>query len=488
MRNFFIILAFFVFLITSDLLYAGPTVITDNRVVDLATTPVLGRGYSIATNTYQSTCLKNIELTEPSYDFTYLFNSIEIKGLGDGELESKIDVKSFSEAFRNELIKKLLPQRNKGKETEQQYYNHNIYVEVNLNSYYASVDESKSKISKSAARLLQSNDIPGFFSSCGSYYVRSIGRNAKFVAIFTYRTQEPVADKNFEDDLETELSGFGKGIKKKITGTVIDAAFDAADVITDRVFKKKAASKKLTINVAAFGLGKNEKATLISYDIDSFKSAIADAFLSMQNPRTGKVSTIEVVPWVENTEFQSNVKLDEDVEVVVEDPSKEEQKDGKSVKKTRKLLLYEKKQILNLNAEFLAELERMDRKMLNLYYKAKICRKFIDENWTNNGILKNEYRLKNVLNNKVGATYPLIKLDKLLTQAKIDQLLDKEKLFMYGGTGWGEGAATCMKKMMRLGIFKVPYRDIKSCIDILKKMADVENQIIENYCMPMLAK
>src|SRR5262245_35527750 len=53
--------------------WAGPTIIRDSRVKDLATTPVLGRGYSLSTNTFQSTCLKDVVVTEPSYDFQYLF-------------------------------------------------------------------------------------------------------------------------------------------------------------------------------------------------------------------------------------------------------------------------------------------------------------------------------------------------------------------------------------------------------------------------------
>ncbi|MBU3916183.1 hypothetical protein KKA14_11675 [bacterium] len=136
----------------------------------------------------------------------------------------------------------------------------------------------------------------------------------------------------------------------------------------------------------------------------------------------------------------------------------------------------------------MAEAERMDRKLLNLYYKAKICRKYMDENWKSNGLLKMEYRNKNVLNNKVGGTYPLDTLDRLLTQQKIDDLLDAESRFLYGDGNADKGWTQCMKDIMRQGIFKVSYRDIASCGGILKKMEDIENQIIENHCMPMLAK
>ncbi len=467
---------------------AGPTVITDNRIHDLSITPVLGRGYSIATNTFQSTCLNKINVTDPSYDFTYLFNSIELEGEGSGELESKIDVNSFSEAFRNELVKRLIPpsiNRAPGVET---YFNHNIYVEINLNSYYASLDESEAKMSTSAAKLLVNNDIPGFFSSCGSYYVRSIGRNAKFVAIFTYKSREKKPDENFEADLEAEINGFGSSIKNQFTQDVVESAVTALGGSAAREFRKKAASRKLTINVAAFGLGKNEKATLISYDIESFKASIADAFISMQNPKTGKVSSIEVVPWVENTDFQALIKLDEDTEETPAAAEGQQEGSQASEKKPRKLLLYEKKNILNQNAEFMAEAERMDRKLLNLYYKAKICRSYIDENWKGNGFLKMEYRNKNVLNNKVGGTYPLASLDRLLTQQKIDDLLETEEKFLYGDGGADKGWTQCMKDIMKQGIFKVSYRDTPSCDTILEKMEDTENQIIENHCMPMLAK
>jgi len=480
----------------APLAMAGPTVITDNRIHDLTITPVLGRGYSISTNTFQSTCLSSISVTEPSYDFTYLFNSIVLEGEGSGELESKIDVTTFSESFRNELLRRIGMNEEDEKGMIEKYHKHNIYVEINLNSYYASLDESSAKMSGSASKLLESSDILGFFSSCGSYYVRSIGRNAKFIAIFTYKTTSREPDPAFEEDLEAEINGFGKDIKEKITDDIIGSAATALGAMTAREFKKRAASRKLTINVAAFGLGKNESATLISYDIDTFKSAIADAFMSMQNPRTGKVSSIEVVPWVENTDFQVLIKLEEETEIVEEDDSEttsttnetDEKNTEKKDQKTRKLLMYEKKNILNQNAEFFAEIERMDRKMLNLYYKAKICRAYIDENWKSNGFLKMQYRDKHVLNNKVGDTHPLVKLDALLTAKKVDDLLEQEKTFLYGDSLSDQGSARCMKDIMSKGIFKISYRDIKSCDNVIKKTTDVENKVIENHCMPMLAR
>src|SRR5690349_18624031 len=56
---------------------AGPSVIRDETLTDVGTTPVLGRGYSLATNTFQSICMKQIVKTKPSYDFKYKFEQID---------------------------------------------------------------------------------------------------------------------------------------------------------------------------------------------------------------------------------------------------------------------------------------------------------------------------------------------------------------------------------------------------------------------------
>jgi hypothetical protein len=518
MKTFRRILTVAVILIISGIAYPGPTVIQDNRITNIATTPVLGRGYSISTNTFQSTCLTGIKLTEPSYDFTYTFDSLE----KESDLRY-IDTKSFSSEFRSQLKNKVFSEGKSEESTEDRTgrrtttsavttetktFTHHIFVVINLNSYYASVDESKTKMSNTAAQLILNKDLPGFFSSCGSYYVRSIGRNAKFVSIFTYKTRTETTDARFETQLEEQIKGFGKKMEKTMNkgeGEEKAAAEEGETTKETTVstidhasyeFRRNASSRQLTITVAAFGLGKNEKATLISYDIDTFKSAIKDAFLSMQNPRTGKVSSIEVVPWVENTEFQNLIKLHEDEPVAGAKPDEGEKKGigaGPLKVKKRKLLLYEKKQLLNQNAEFLAEIERADRNMMNIYYKAKICKQQIDINYKNRGALKPEFRNSNILNNRTGETIRLSKLDQILSNERIDGFLKREKIFMYGSSGVpgnesGGGAAVCMKKIMRRGIFRVSYREIKECNDLIEQMANAEDETVENYCMPILTR
>jgi hypothetical protein len=47
----------------------SPYTISDDRIRSLDITPVLGRGYSIMTNQFHSTCLMVDETTTPSYNY-----------------------------------------------------------------------------------------------------------------------------------------------------------------------------------------------------------------------------------------------------------------------------------------------------------------------------------------------------------------------------------------------------------------------------------
>jgi hypothetical protein len=58
---------------------SSPYVISDDRVRGLDATPVLGRGYSVATNSFQSTCLVVEETTVPSYNYDCKFAFISFR-------------------------------------------------------------------------------------------------------------------------------------------------------------------------------------------------------------------------------------------------------------------------------------------------------------------------------------------------------------------------------------------------------------------------
>lgn len=51
----------------------SPYTITDDRARSLDVTPVLGRGFSVATNSFYSTCLNVDQMTSPSYNYDRKF-------------------------------------------------------------------------------------------------------------------------------------------------------------------------------------------------------------------------------------------------------------------------------------------------------------------------------------------------------------------------------------------------------------------------------
>jgi hypothetical protein len=204
----------------------------------------------------------------------------------------------------------------------------------------------------------------------------------------------------------------------------------------------------------------------------------------MQNPLTGKVTSIEVLPWVENTQFQDLIKLEESA------PITEEYKDekGNTQKRTKTLLLYEKKYIMNLNAEFFAEIERVDRNKLNIFYKTKLCKEQVDANWksgTGEARIFRVYGGKSYadrwVRNNVGspATIRLKDLDRALNENnKIEMLYRDREAFM-------NKARACMNILIK-NIFTMPYRDIQECTALQKSMGQIEEQIIQDHCMPSL--
>ncbi|HPS86618.1 MAG TPA: hypothetical protein PLY36_07725 [Spirochaetota bacterium] len=455
----FIFLLVFVIPIT---VFAGPTIIRDNRIHDLAMTPVLGRGYSIATNSFQSSCMKDIKMTEPSYDFDYTFDSIETDSSSTTSNTFGLGVDLGHLAFQGKLNTKYTSVNGTT------LYYHHIKVEINMHTYYASVDESASALSDAAKTLLLNRDIPGFFQGCGSYYVRSLGRDAKFVSIFTYMDESQTKDTSFELQLELAIKGFGGGILKSIAG--VDESAGLESQITNS-FTSMSRKKKLTITTKAWGLGKNKNATLIAYDLDSYKAAIKDAFISMQDPMTGRVSTMEVVPWVENAEFQNLIRLEDDVN----------QAGGE------KLLLFEKKNNLNINAEFLSQIDRTNRNMMDIYYKAMICRQTIDSRWKRDNKFLPEVSGALVQNNKNENTITLEDLYNQLSDDKLNALLTAENEFLYGLDG-KNGARECMNQMMREGIHKKSWKEIDACKRMGKNLITNVNEIIDDYCMPKLSK
>ena len=453
--------------------YAGPTLIKDSRVRDLTSTPVLGRGYSISTNTFQSTCLKDVVLTEPSYDFQYTFREYDASSKRSFSAQSQSKV-SVSYWWIRGTVDVAAKSSNRSESTSK-----HMVATLNMDSYYASVDEASTPLSDAAIELLNRQDLPGFFAACGPYYIRGINRNAKFVSIFSYQSRSAASDASFAYNLKLRMRSFWGGASVNSSGSVSSSSEDQ--------------SRQLTIRTRGWGLGKNEDASLISYDIQSFKAAIKQAFISMQNPLTGRVTSMEVVPWVENTEFQRNVNI-----------RANDQVDGIEVP------LYEKKDILNQNAEFMTEAQRSARARLNIYYKARVCKNQIKASYYRQGKLAKEFANIKVRNLRTGETNVTVKqLDAALKDSAIQKLWTDYQNFMYKG---GNNVAKCLGDLMAdpdenslraraakasdgkerpqgsgRGLYLKRFTEHKSCQAIEKDFAAQLAAVIDDHCMPELA-
>lgn len=474
---------FFFFIILSAFnVSAGPVVIRDNRVTDIGTTPVLGRGYTMSTNTFQSVCLKDIKLTEPSYDFTYRFEEMQSDSQSEGKVTDtrpEISDPIINEGYRKYVETVTSKKGQTVKREGKTYTKHRIVAIIDLDSYYASVDESLTSLSDSAKALLTNNDLPGYFDSCGAYYVRSLNRRAKLVSVFEYEKIGTERDEEFEGMIESQIKSFG--LVEKSEGNRYEQQGDTQteSYKFKEKFSQKASEMRLTITTAGFGLGKDKEATLISYSIDSFKLAIKDAFKAMQNPLTGKVVSIEVIPWVENTEFQNLVKLNEALKIATK-------KDESGSAISEKVIQpYQMKHNISENAEFLAEIKKNDRNLLNIYYKSKMCKSFFDTNWRIDGKLKDKYADQFLLNHRTGEKINISELNSKLNDAYVESLYTREQEFMYTGEN---SASKCMNAIITNDIRTIHYRDIKECTTLIKSMGNIEGDLIDDYCMPVITK
>lgn len=237
-------------------------------------------------------------------------------------------------------------------------------------------------------------------------------------------------------------------------------------------FKSEASSKRLTIESTAFGLGKNESASLVAYDLETFRKAVKDAFISMQNDDTGMVTSVEVVPWVENSDFQRILKL-------------QEVKTGNG---GATISPYAQKRILNQNGEFMTELDRAARAKLNVYYKARQCRRRIDLDYMHEGKLLPEYANANILNHRSGSKLPLATLAQQLNDKAINDLFEEHSKFLHGDASGKGGVVQCIRDLTAAGLTTKPYREVAACAEVEPQLGVITGQVIDEDCMPSIVE
>jgi len=272
-----------------------PYSITDNRARNLDTTPVLGRGYNIGTNSFQSTCLLTEHTTTPSYNYDYTFidfSKTENRGdlmddmlsetLSYDKVKDKMDAleESLGNGAMGALGKIRIPTRI-------------IVSTMRIDRYYSSLREEVSPLTTDARTLLADEDYIGFFKTCGANYVRGIRRAQELTTIFTFLS--PSEDRASEFAAELKSSN-------------VNATFSTKSKFSD-------ITSSLDIDVLGFGLGgnhTNSDALIVTTleDLNKLMKFAIRAFTENDDYNNiGLVYGIEVVPWVDNTAFQvvSNV-------------------------------------------------------------------------------------------------------------------------------------------------------------------------------------
>lgn len=504
--------------------YAGPVIIRDEMISDRGLTPSLGRGYSIATNSFQSICLAaGFKTTTPSYDFVYSFESME----GIGYTIPDILTVAQGDTSQAPLVTITVPKDGSvseggdkftvGAPTEKHY----IKVSIAIDVYYHSIHEGGAALSEAAAKLLEKKDLPGFFDACGVYYTRSITRRGTYLSLFSYETKTGGGrDRAFEQSLKDYITGFGSAPKAAAkpakpgqanaaqpgqanagqadTGSSPTGALNPApppQSVSWRSLQQEFQSKKTTIRSYGFGLGKTETPTgeLVAYDLDTFKKAAVAALTAMQETNAGIVTAIEVVPWVENLSFQEKFVLAKDAYIddpraLPAAPAAPGADPATPVPTAFKLSIspYAQKRILSQNSEFLSEIDRASRNRLLNYYRAKTCRATIDRNYGTKvaGQLEPLAATRKLVNNRTRDSKASPTLDDLykkeLNDAKLSELGLEYENFTY------TRAQTCLNVLLSSSFTIQLYREMPACKSLEQEFVVASSRDIDDYCLPTL--
>mmetsp|Transcript_12864 Transcript_12864/g.28403 ORF Transcript_12864/g.28403 Transcript_12864/m.28403 type:complete len:521 (-) Transcript_12864:197-1759(-) len=268
---------------------ASWNVVSDDRVRSKDVSPVLGRGYSIATGSYHSTCLIVNTLTDPTSDYDYFFEEVKTAGRFSAAFSHKMSKTDTFTALGDKVSGDFQLQVEAGAS-----YHHIIGI-MKSDRYYTSIDETQAQVLGEVSNILSRGNVIQFFQACGPNYIRSIRRSTEVGSCFTFKDYSVNIDTEFAYEIEGSAgnTGFQGGLR----------------------FDRKAL--EMTITIFAFGLGlvtsaagQDSDVSLIARNMDDYKRVMDTAFRSMQDPYAGKVASVELVPWTSNAAFQNLVKVD----------------------------------------------------------------------------------------------------------------------------------------------------------------------------------
>mmetsp|Transcript_21600 Transcript_21600/g.49098 ORF Transcript_21600/g.49098 Transcript_21600/m.49098 type:complete len:566 (+) Transcript_21600:379-2076(+) len=266
--------------------------ISDARVTNKDVTPVLGRGYSIATGEFHSICLMVNAITDPTSDYHYDFFSIE----PSVSLDASYSEKRSGPSLTNPLVKSL--EDTKSGTIKGSGHVHHVVSSMNSNRYYTSMDETETSIIGQLTQTLARGNVIQFFQACGPSYIRSLRRTTDITATFTYVSVSVNADLFMNDVIQRESTNYNSS-RDRSASIKIGSSISSLHITI--------LAHGLSLNLAASG---ETDRSLVARDMDDYKTVMDAAFKSMQDPHAGKVISVELVPWTANAAFQNALQID----------------------------------------------------------------------------------------------------------------------------------------------------------------------------------
>eukprot|EP00587_Corethron_hystrix_P005771 CAMPEP_0113316514 /NCGR_PEP_ID=MMETSP0010_2-20120614/11763_1 /TAXON_ID=216773 ORGANISM="Corethron hystrix, Strain 308" /NCGR_SAMPLE_ID=MMETSP0010_2 /ASSEMBLY_ACC=CAM_ASM_000155 /LENGTH=440 /DNA_ID=CAMNT_0000173253 /DNA_START=120 /DNA_END=1439 /DNA_ORIENTATION=+ /assembly_acc=CAM_ASM_000155 len=342
-----------------------------NSVDTRAMVPVLGRGFSPATEVYYSKCLINSVtintdidvgddalpaiIQDGTFDYDYMMMEIKLNSNSTANRsDTGDDIPDLSSWKKNpsqlDLMQLLTGTKEKNDvKTVSDLKTHIIVASMSLDKYSSQANEARTQLDPNVLGLLKRYDIIGAFSVCGPQFVRGIRRTSEVFTVFTYLSTE--TSKEFKKSLED------KTIKIDATKAV-----DKDDPYEDITVKTSTSFSTLIISIKAYGVDFQwgDGNSLVATSMDEYGQIMETGFRMMLNPDAGMITSIEIVPWTANVHFQAGIGMDKEVRYVV---------DG-----TEKVFPSSLKQMyVFANAELYLEIEHIFRYKMNMLQKLSHC-------------------------------------------------------------------------------------------------------------------
>jgi hypothetical protein len=417
-------------------------VVRDDRFADIGMTPSLGRGYSLSANSMHSVCFETLPTTRASFDFDFELEELD----EDARAAVRGEVADF--------VRDTAARRTVGEGAARRHV-HYLLATLTVESYYSSIDESAARLSAGTMALLHAGDMLAFFGGCGTHYLRSISRRSHYLTLFSYTSAERTRDPAFERRLDHLVQRFDA-----------DGASSAEDEEAARQFDVEARSRSLRTLSRSIGLVAQDDGRLLPFDLSAYRGAVAGAFKAAQDENVGRVTAVELAPWLSNPTVLA--ALDSSVNTVGAEHG-----------------TYARRQRLAENADVYVEMVERVRRLESLVHRANQCRRALDaEVLDDDGAVRPEHQHALVRNHRSNARVPLATLVAALTDEGIALL--EAAVRADTSPAADRGAGRCIADLEQGQLVAESHRALPACATPFPRVP--HGTTIDDLCMPELVE